>query len=52
MRRRSCGIFAWEKDREVSGCAQAHAAGASQESSRLAARFAKLARPGFVADAA
>ncbi len=38
--------------REVSGCAQAHAAGASPESSRLAARLVKLARPGFVADAA
>jgi hypothetical protein len=38
--------------REVSGYAQAHAGGASPESSRLAARLVKLARPGFVADAA
>jgi hypothetical protein len=38
--------------REVSGCAQVHAAGARLESSRLAVRFVKLARLGFVADAA
>ena len=49
---RSSGIIAPETAREVSGCAQAHAAGASPESSRLAARLVKLARLGFVADAA
>ena len=48
----SSDILTPETAREVSGCAQAHAAGARSESSRLAARFVKLARLGFVADAA
>ncbi len=48
---RSSDIMAREQPAKSPG-ARRRTRGESPESSRLAARFVKLARPGFVADAA